>query len=486
MEPQKTTTSSTGTIPTETNDEPVRILEILREVGNKQPAVSTPNDSVGSIKKTPVHAVPPSAKKTSSSTTLESMGGTRPEEITPPSESQKIPTTPATPKAKTQPPMRVYAPTTAPKEKPSAIIPKADGVIIPPKKPKQVFPEGLAMKDIVLKSEEKPTAQTFDTTTKSTSPPSTPIPQSPVKKSEFDIPSVRTLRDDMQKVVHGQKISVVKAAAIEEKKRHSQVKKESARKTPLTVAPVKNKRSLIFTLLSISIVLFVLGASSVGGFFWYRAQQEAPLTISKSIPSLIFAEQTKEINISNTSSSLIKHTLDAEFKNNPSINTDSIVHIFTTYTSDSALGEDSITREATPIEFFEAINVSVPAELKMSLNKNFFLGIHSRDENEFILILPISSYERAFSAMLNWEPEIGSSLSPLFQDAPSTITSTDGSFIENKFQDVLVKNFDVRMLADESGTPRILYSFPSRNLLVITSNQYTLLETLARIQAARN
>jgi hypothetical protein len=97
----------------------------------------------------------------------------------------------------------------------------------------------------------------------------------------------------------------------------------------------------------------------------------------------------------------------------------------------------------------------------------------------------VSSYERAFAAMLEWERTINTDLSPIFAPVPMQTISQSGVVVERAFEDSIIRNFDVRMLKDESGNVQLYYSFPTRDILIIAESPYSFPEILARLRADR-
>jgi hypothetical protein len=286
----------------------------------------------------------------------------------------------------------------------------------------------------------------------------------------------------MKMVVEDQSMSVIRASALEQEKKHSREKVAAASKGTGEPA-LKRKRGGSGIIIAI-IVFLLLGGATFGGFLWYRSIQQSPLAIANSIPSLLFAEQSLAFSISNSSPSVLKASLGiARTSNSGSLG--SITRLIPTASTDTSIGGTNTTHTASAAEFFTAIGAQVPDELLSAIGPDIFIGIHATDGNQALIVVPVTSYEHAFAGMLAWEPTLGSSLSPLFEQAPASITGPDGVVSTNAFKDIVIKNYDVRIQSDAEGNPKILYSFPNRSLLIITSSQYTLTEALSRLQAAR-
>lgn len=106
--------------------------------------------------------------------------------------------------------------------------------------------------------------------------------------------------------------------------------------------------------------------------------------------------------------------------------------------------------------------------------RTVMLGVHSFNRNQPFIIVEITQYDRAYGAMLRWEEDLGRALGNFFKPeggkVPPTLTFTDKVF----------QNIDTRV--SDSSWP-VLYAFPRRDVLVITTNQYTLSEILTRLSA---
>jgi len=273
---------------------------------------------------------------------------------------------------------------------------------------------------------------------------------------------------------------MVRATALEQVKRQSRTKSAGAGNES---TPTMKKRSSISRLLFFTILLLVLAALLTAGFFAYRAYSEQGIPKEANLPSIIFAEQTVPLSLERTTPAILRASL-GNARAALSSAAGSMVRIVPTV-STTTNGKME-TRAATGREFLNALGVQVPLELSGSLGEEFFLGLQTGDSNPPVLIFTLTSYERAFAGMLAWEKTLSDSLVPLFTRVPVTVAAPDGSIAGNSFADVVIKNFDVRVLTDPGDANNaILYSFPNRGLLIITVNPYTLTEVLSRLQAAR-
>ncbi|MBU6310717.1 hypothetical protein KGO06_02155 [Patescibacteria group bacterium] len=126
---------------------------------------------------------------------------------------------------------------------------------------------------------------------------------------------------------------------------------------------------------------------------------------------------------------------------------------------------------STPAAILAALNAPEPLAREAT---SVMLGFHSFNRTQPFIIIRIAQYDRAFAAMLRWEEEMARSLGTFFEPALAGAPPTLA------FRDAVVRNTDARISPDSWP---ILWTFVRRDVLVITTNQYTLSEILARLAA---
>lgn len=320
--------------------------------------------------------------------------------------------------------------------------------------------------------------QKFDTTL---ADPTRNIPHAPLnvpaaggsEDQKSNLVSLHTLKDDLQHVVQENKISYVRAVALEEDKRHRIEERSPAQRI--------SHRSL-FTLF---IVALLIGTGLVALVAVYVVMQQRTTETDAALRSnILFAEQTVPFPIDNESPGDVRRTL-ASARNSGSLTLGAILQIVpVSVVSDPKSGTVS-QRQITFGEFLTALGTRAPAELARAVDDEFFFGIHTVDENAPIIVVPVTSYERAFAAMLEWEPRMNTDLEPLFTLMPPQARSENGPLIERKFEDAVMRNYDVRALKDDDGQVQLYYSFPTRNVLIIAESPYSFTEILSRLRADR-
>lgn len=159
------------------------------------------------------------------------------------------------------------------------------------------------------------------------------------------------------------------------------------------------------------------------------------------------------------------------------------------------MAEGEEVRAAIPVALLlPALAPHVPEELVRTLGKEYLLGTHLFDGPQAFLMLETDSYERAFAAMLIWEEAMRDDLAPLFTRtprpripeegiAPHATTTATSTPERPAFVDRIVENRDTRVLTNEYGDVLLLWAFLDRSTLVITTNEYTFRELVARASA---
>ncbi len=288
-------------------------------------------------------------------------------------------------------------------------------------------------------------------------------------------PPVHTLKDDIQHVVRVEKMSLVRAASLEEDRK---IQDDAQPQEPGTTQRTNRAKTIIV----VSSLLVILGLAAILGVFIVM-NQGGVLPAQQGPASLIFAEQNLLLPIDTTSPDAIKQQI-AQLRTAQVGSLGSVTRIIPTITSTAQDGTKSV-RPATTQEFLHAIDASAPDELLRSLGTDFFFGMHSADKNAPVLIIPVLSYDTAFGGMLSWEHALNADLAPIFTPLPVYRTGIDGIPHERIFTDAVIRNYDTRTLTDDNSVIELYYSFPASNILVIAESPYTFGEVISRLRAQR-
>lgn len=297
------------------------------------------------------------------------------------------------------------------------------------------------------------------------------VPSAP--QQEAPVSAVHTFKRDLQSVVKEQKISLVRAAALEQEKKRPEPIEQAVK------APSRSPGIIVA-----SLFLLLLGGGALAGVY-YISLSGAVRPVEQVGESLVFTEASEKLPLENTTPSDIRREL-SEVRVSAGGTLGAITRIVPTV-PDSANSETGLTRRraATFAEFMRALGAHPPDELLRALSDMFFTGIHTVDKNAPVIVVPIISYDHAFKGMLDWEKTLNGDLAPYFTPVPGLLTGSDGLVEVRTFEDVVMRNYDVRALKDDSDTIQLYYSFPTRNILIIAESPYSFPEVLSRLQADR-
>lgn len=342
--------------------------------------------------------------------------------------------------------------------------------------------EFVASGDIAKRNEaakEVPALQTMPSgpETKKVQADTAENPPAPQTRNGQDIrssvPPLHTLKDDLQSTVRDKKMSIVHAVALEEEKKRGREKLEGGSGTEH-----KHTRAILLIF-----ALILLAGGALYGIYVYN-REPAPASAAPEETPLFFADKTVPFPLGASSGTDLKRTL-AQGLNAPRASLGAVMRIMPIIAGAEPDGAQR-ERVATVEEFLNAIGAQASPDLLRAFRSDFFLGINAAtDRNVPILVISVSSYERAFAGMLAWEATINDDLAPFFTLVPSLTVDESGLLVNRKFEDGIVQNYDIRALKDDSGAVKLMYSFPTRNMLVIVEDPYSFTEVLGRLRAAR-
>ncbi len=207
-----------------------------------------------------------------------------------------------------------------------------------------------------------------------------------------------------------------------------------------------------------TVALFLLGAGILYAAFGYSSSPTTPEQ-NKVVESIILPNKT--FTIAYTKDKSLASLLGAKrFDNNLEVGEIGRIDVTTTGTSSTAdllkllNAPSTLIREATSVTF----------------------GMHAFNRMQPFIIIEISQYDRAYASMLGWEEDMGRALGSFFRPVNGGVAPT------TLFTDMVYRNVDLR--SSQAEWP-IIYAFPRKDVLVITTNTQTLQEIIARIASAR-
>ncbi len=282
-----------------------------------------------------------------------------------------------------------------------------------------------------------------------------------------DVRALRTYQSDVAEALKKQKTSVIQMVLAEHKRKE---------KTAEELSPTSKKNLPVIVVSALFIVLSVVLVGGAGFYFLSNNKSAESPTQETAVPSQVFAEAKKGIDITGLSRDRILDEIRKEISSS-NLRLDSVLNIYFAERVDpSAPPSPTNTMRIVSTErFFNALESKIPNALSRSLEPQFMLGVHAFNGNEAFLILKTNFFENAFAGMLKWEEFMARELLPLFA-SPAGKEAYD-----RNFQDFVLKNRDLRVLYNETGEIVLLYSFYDNNTIVVSTSPDTLEEIVTRL-----
>lgn len=288
-----------------------------------------------------------------------------------------------------------------------------------------------------------------------------------------DLPTLRTYKADVQHAMQDERTSLVKIVLEEERKKQKHREEESpkAKKNlPLIVI------SSVLLIASIWIIYFV--------FIGKGMTDEEKTLATLNVRPIIFVEKNREIPVDtgNAAGEQAARKAILDVISGEKLTLDTIEYIFFTETT-SVETREGIVEQKNIVgsgRLFSFINLGMPAILHRALGPDYMFGIHYFNENSPFFILTTEYYDNAFAGMLSWERQMAQNLLPFFGK-----TGLVRELSERRFEDLIIKNNDVRAIRSFEGKIELVYTFKDEKTLVITTNEDTLLELSRRIDLSR-
>lgn len=283
---------------------------------------------------------------------------------------------------------------------------------------------------------------------------------------------LHTFKDDVQDLIKDQKLSMTKIRAIESDSTNN--KMPSLEETTTSHGGI-----LKFAIGGIFSLAVIFG----GGIYYVTTLSIPTHTPSTLAYGLFFTEGYESVDITNKVPRAVREALSVVRRRN-SFSLGSVIEIVPTVrVRDTDTGE-SIPQRISSKDLMKALGAQVPTLFTETLGSLYMVGIQASDENVPFVVLHTTSYDYAFSGMLAWEKTIEEDLAPFISPgAQYTAPATTQS--KNVFTDTVVRNFDLRVLRDETGAIRLLYGFFDRKTIIITTQVETFLAIAERLQVEK-
>lgn len=221
-------------------------------------------------------------------------------------------------------------------------------------------------------------------------------------------------------------------------------------------------------ILAMAVVVIAI-ISGIGTSFYFLWQPEEQVELPKATTVPLFTAQLQtDLNFTESHSEIMSTLLSA-INTNPG----SLYIYFT-----RNLGQDVVP----PTEIMSFLAPQAPGSFTRSVT-NISFGAY---DNQPFIVMRVNNFDNAFSGMLSWEQTMSTDLAPLF--GPVVLESFDPQARTSSqtrsafFRDVVASNLSGRLLADENGDDRIIYTFVDKQTIVITTDRLQLTNVLPLIR----
>lgn len=266
---------------------------------------------------------------------------------------------------------------------------------------------------------------------------------------EPDLPHIRTYSYDLNEEIKKKGSTLTSIVGAE---RERTARELASNKFPEPQTP---KRTTRVILLITAIVLIGVSISALAGTFYYLSIDSA---LVPQTPQLIFPNKVTALIVPQKRGLT---DLLATMRTQTTLSLGEIQRIDITLENATTSAQHILSR------------LGVPSGLVREANA-LITGTHAFNYNQPFIIVQVMQYDRAYGAMLGWEEDMGRALGAWYRPLNGTVPPT------LLFTDKVIQNIDTRV--SQSAWP-ILYAFPRRDILVITTNQHTLQEILTRLNA---
>lgn len=272
-----------------------------------------------------------------------------------------------------------------------------------------------------------------------------------------DLKPLRTFEGDIASSVRTNQGSIVHIALAEDEKRRAQEQNKAA-----------GTKSILFGTLG---VILLLASLVIVAFGIYTTMNKTSSVISIPI--------TKKVG-------LLKVNKEFVFEIDDTMTRSEILQNLLRTTPESTLGDIArvvITEKnattTVPLgaqEFITRIFPRSPDLFKQSLNTNFEYGVYEDTAQKPFFVFLSNDYDRTSAGLLSWERDMRYEVTDTFTKAATSTEERQARaniLSHASFSDTVIKNVELRILRDETGTEYLVYGFPKHDTLIIAPNTQT-------------
>lgn len=257
--------------------------------------------------------------------------------------------------------------------------------------------------------------------------------------------TLRTFQGDMAEFLQKNSGSVATVAIAEEKRKERIEVEKTPENTETAITP---KRGMFVYVGSILIILGVVGL----GISLMMRMNNTPTIVSRQTIIPYFSEKTEVKNSWNRS-------LLLDFINQKKADE---------YPVGSIVLLSPLVGTSSPLDTIDFLNIvgpRMPSALSRSFD-GYMLGIYTDGKISPFIILSVGDFGSSYAGMLRWEKDMPDDLNGIFQPVQQIGTST-----QKLFEDLSLKNVDLRVIKDKTGKIMMLYSFLDKKTLLLAESE---------------
>jgi len=231
------------------------------------------------------------------------------------------------------------------------------------------------------------------------------------------------------------------------------------------------------------VILTGLGFAIMQGLPWlknkYSELSATNVNVSTGTEILTVDHSKKQINIQGMNrEKVIQEILSIKENNNIPLGNSMTITFNDKVATSTGIGASS---------FLSYLKTNVPGELSRSLGYDFVFGFYSNSGLQPFMVFKTGYYKNIFAGMLAWEKDIKNDLGPILigKESATGASSTKKTPVNNLFEDLTIDKQDTRILKGSDGKSSIIYAFPDKYTLVITTNENTLKSVINNLSAGK-
>jgi len=190
--------------------------------------------------------------------------------------------------------------------------------------------------------------------------------------------------------------------------------------------------------------------------------------------SLIFANKQIAIDLDKKSSAELLTELNETKTNLAEVTSLETIEIYFTYQVSTTTEKGIVTtkNEAPVTAYNKYFNLNLPGDFTRQIEPQWMLGYSGKQADPFY-IFKTNNLKNLADALLKNEDQVVSALLSPFVNA-----STTEKIALATFRDKMIKNYDARLVTDETNATIAIYSWLDQSTLLVTTNEDTFVRLL--------